>query len=702
MVFKIDFLDDGVYEWAVTPEGGTASRIEGYTPSIYVTSERSGDGSFDAVRELLRPHPAVVEFERERWRRGFRYDAEDVLRIDLESIDVIRPVARRVAELDRPGTYRCYNVDLSREFRYCLECDRDPTPARELTTLELAVEPVALATPPVTELTIGADQITGDAISVLEAVDDAVSAVDPDVLICSTAELVPTLYETAAEYDLDVQLGRRPGWQRLAGRSTYESYGQVGHSPARYNLPGRVLIDRSNTFFYRQSGLEGCLDLVQRSGKPLQELSWASIGNVLTAIQIREARDRTVLVPWRSWRHEFFKPLSTLHDADRGGHTVAPEVGVHEHVHELDFSSLYPNIIRTRNVSPETIRCSCHAERADVPELGYSICDEQGYLPAVLGPLIDDRDEMKAQLRGGIDDADRERAIRRRSEAIKWILVSCFGYQGFANAKFGRIECHEAINAFARTLLLDAKEHLEANGWHLVHGIVDSLWVTPVDGERQTPLEQLVAEITDVTEIRLEYEAAYDWIAFVPLRDGEEGALNKYFGKRADEDRYKYRGIECRQRHTPSFVADAQRDLIATLDDHRTPQAVCDRLQRHLETIRSGSVEPASLVITRRVSKHLEQYHQRTRTVAALERARDADLEYYPGERLSYVVVDDEADSRDRVALEHEAITNYDADFYAELLLRAAESVCSPLGWRRPDIERYLADRVDASLTAWR
>lgn len=70
----------------------------------------------------------------------------------------------------------------------------------------------------------------------------------------------------------------------------------------------------------------------------------------------------------------------TLHDGDRGGFIFAPEVGLHEDVHELDFSSLYPNIICTRNVSPDVIRYGCHRDRDNVPGLGYSICDDRGYL----------------------------------------------------------------------------------------------------------------------------------------------------------------------------------------------------------------------------------------------------------------------------------------------------------------------------------
>jgi len=132
---------------------------------------------------------------------------------------------------------------------------------------------------------------------------------------------------------------------------------------------------------------------------------------------------------------------------------------------------------------------------------------------------------------------------------------------GFSNAKFGRIECHEAINAFAREILLTAKQRLEAGGWRVVHGIVDSIWVTPdpdVDDDDRETLETLATEITKRVEIRLEHEAHYDWVAFVPQRESDAGALTKYFGKVAGDDEFKIRGIEARQRSTPPFIEDVQ------------------------------------------------------------------------------------------------------------------------------------------------
>lgn len=112
--------------------------------------------------------------------------------------------------------------------------------------------------------------------------------------------------------------------------------------------------------------------------------------------------------------------MGMYHDADHGGFIFAPEVGLHEGVHELDFSSLYLNIC-TRNVSPDVIRCKFH----------------------VITTMFLNSASLPATNR-----------LPRRLLRLS----------GFSNAKSGRIECHDPINAFAREILLTAKHYLEAGG----------------------------------------------------------------------------------------------------------------------------------------------------------------------------------------------------------------------------------------------
>ncbi|MFC7195189.1 DNA polymerase domain-containing protein [Halosimplex aquaticum] len=190
------------------------------------------------------------------------------------------------------------------------------------------------------------------------------------------------------------------------------------------------------------------------------------------------------------------------------------------------------------------------------------------------------------------------------------------------------------------------------------------------------------------------------------MRDSRAGALTKYFGRKAGTDpetgeAFKFRGIETRQRSTPPFVADVQRDLIRTLGADRSAEAVCDRLAREIARLERGAVDPEDLVIRQRVSKSVEAYGRRTRTVAALERAADRGLERPPGTSVEYVVVDDQKRGADRARLPFEDVSDYDVDFYRERLVRAAESVVSPLGWDRGRIRRYLRDGRDLSLSAF-
>jgi DNA polymerase I len=734
MAFTFDFRDGTVLEWHTGSEPGDAVRCvrnEDYTPSI---SLRPASGQLEPLRRDLAPDPKVADTAvEERYRSLGADERTPVLRIDVERMADVTPLARelkhaRERERAAPGTYRLYDVDLAPQFRYAVDTGTSPVPEGDLSLLHLDLPEPALADGDVTALEVAGEPAGTEAADVVGTVHSRVARADPDVLVCSSAEIVPALFEASRRTGVDLQLGRLPGYEQLAAESTFESYGRVGHSPARYSVPGRVILDRSNSFLLGHSSLAGLLDLVERSWKPLQEVGWASIGNVLTAIQIREARERDVLVPWNKWEPEAFKDVHTLHAADRGGFTFQPDVGLHEDVVEVDFVSLYPRIICEHNISPETILCDCHADREDVPELGYNVCDRPGFLPDVLQPLLDDREGWKAELadvdavealppgtreraaaayleRDGDGDpvdalADRRDDLAAKSSAIKWILVSCFGYQGYRNSKFGRIECHEAINAVARDVLLTAKEHAEGRGWRVVHGIVDSLWLTPVEPDH-APLSAVTDAVSAEIDIALEAEAEYDWVAFVPKRGSDAGALTKYVGKVAGGEGYKIRGVEARQRSTPAFVADVQRDLLDVLDEHRAPEPVCEALRGAIADLHAGRVEPEDLVITKRVSRRLAEYSQSTRTVAALRRYQLAEVERSPGQDVHFVVVDDGARGRERVRLPFEEVGRYDADFYATLLVRACESVVSPLGWDRSDVRRYLTGEENYGLSAF-
>lgn len=130
----------------------------------------------------------------------------------------------------------------------------------------------------------------------------------------------------------------------------------------------------------------------------------------------------------------------------------------------------------------------------------------------------------------------------------------------------------------------------------------------------------------------------------------------------------------------------------------QTSKATASGLKRAIQQLRIGAVNPDRLVERNRVTKPAEAY---TQNVAALERASDQDIAIHPGQDVEYVVIDDQKLSRERVAFAHGSIDTCDSSYYETAVIRAGESVLSPVGWDRTAIKRTLAESRNAKIMGY-
>src|SRR5919107_5333324 len=110
-----------------------------------------------------------------------------------------------------------------------------------------------------------------------------------------------------------------------------------------------------------------------------------------------------------------------------------------------------------------------------------------GIVPLSLKTVLSRRLEYKKRKNNNsIFSSDNKEQLKNcydnRQTALKWILVTSFGYLGFSNSKFGRIDAHIAVCAFARDILLKTSKIAENHGFDVIHGIVDSIWVREKNG----------------------------------------------------------------------------------------------------------------------------------------------------------------------------------------------------------------------------
>ncbi len=751
--------------WIKDPDADRAVPVRrDLSPTFYVAS-RAGPAALDQLEADL---SALPQLSLARTQRRLALDdaPSPVLEVEVGTLANFRHLAHAV---DAYGDHRdldLYDVDLRLSHQALLSEDlfpfacvtledgairledeqwaldyAPPELTRARLTGETSAPPgrVPRYEDPIGELVLSMDGtehvLDGPEAEALSRLDALLDQLDPDVLLTEDGDrfLIRYLHHRAAAHSVPLTLGRsRDPDSPLRGERSYFTYGQIKYQPRVEVLHGRLHIDQAASFFYKEAGFWGLVDLSRITSTPIQELARVGAGTAVTAIQIDRAKREGRLVPWKKNFPEAPKTEHTLVKADRGGFIFDPRVGLFEDVVELDFASMYPNIMVTRNVSPETILCDCCDPREDedalrVPQIGYHTCQDSGFIGRALAPLIDRRSTFKRYRHEHPEDKERYQAA---VDAMKWLAVCSFGYQGYKNARFGRIECHEAICAWGREILLTCSEIAREEGFEIVHGIVDSVWLERV--EPWANAERLARRVTEALDIELEVEGRYDWIVFLPTRsyamDTVEpaGALNRFYGcfmrppdapsrSQAGQDvdyldrgRIKVRGVELRQRSCPDVVREAQEAVLLELAKAETADgfrkrlpAALDRAGDLIERVRAGTVDPEDLVITKRVSKPAEAYRARTDTWAALTQLEAAGVEVPPGDDVRFVVLDDDTRTPDKRLAEvrlTDEIATYDAAYYETLVLRGLESLLLPLGWDEDRLRERFSRTTEPTL----
>jgi DNA polymerase-2 len=530
-----------------------------------------------------------------------------------------------------------------------------------------------------------------------------VQNIDPDFIFTDDGDsfTFPYLIHRARINEVELCLSRDNNRLLTSPKrkgNSFVSYGRTYFKPSTIKLFGRIHVDKSNSFTIRTgSDLEGLFEISRLCRIPLHEVSRASIGRCLTSLHLYNATKKDLLIPWKPLLNEHPKNMMELFLADRGGLILEPQIGLHEKVAEFDFVSLYPNIMLKRNISAETISCECcfNNPQFTVPELNYHICNKKGLIPESLEIVLEKRLRYK-DLKNKTSDPILKSIYDKRQSALKWILVTSFGYLGFSNAKFGRIDAHIAVCAFARDILSHTMHIAEDMDFAVLHGIVDSIWVKKKKNGNITAKDdysKLKETIKSNTEFDISFEGIYKWIAFLPSEiNSHLPVLNRYFGV-FEDGTLKIRGIETRRHDTPPFLSQCQNEILEILaqgnsisDIKRNKLClIIKKVEDYISLLKSRKVCSENLLFTKLLSKDYDKYDKKRNTLENNAiRQLELNGEYLKaGQVLQYIILDYNGPKSKRVLpfqLLEDNKTNYDVKRYSKLLIDTCNTVLEPFG----------------------
>ena len=508
---------------------------------------------------------------------------------------------------------------------------------------------------------------------------------DPDIILSDYGDgyLMQALEDGAKDWVEPIPLNRDlTAPLKVIKERSYHSYGQMFYRPQAVLLAGRQHVDMQGSFFYKDSELVGVLEVARVTAQSLQRTARTTPGTGISSMQIVEALRSSILVPYKKQLPERQRSAANLLKRDMGGFQLQPIIGLHAHVGAIDFVSMYPALMVRCNISPE-----CKPHRLDETH------DYPGLIPRTLSPLLMKRYSLKLRISRTDPDTLQWAEDKMRSDALKWLLVTCFGYLGYKNARFGRIESHEAVTGAGRDAILLAKEVAEDMGYVILHILVDSLFAQPENYNGKEQFEPLMDAISERTGIPISMDGVFRWVAFPPSRmDARNAVPNRYFGVFQDGS-IKVRGIEYRRRDTPPFIKETQMEVLRilaqaeTLEDTRKflLDAFDYRDERRAQ-IAASRAPVEELVISHKLSRALEDYKVRTPASVAAQELMANGKAPQPGETIQFLHTRGEPCARlwqPEIGL---GTKDIDPRLYLRIFDRAMETVLGLFQEKFPDV----------------
>ncbi len=410
---------------------------------------------------------------------------------------------------------------------------------------------------------------------------------------------------------------------------------------------------------------EGLINLTLRrgllTGLPL-ERAWVSVA-AFDNIYINALHQRAMVAPTTGVDR-------TPGAGAPGGLIIPAKAGLYRNVFVFDFKSLYPSIIRTFNIDPLAhieARDAADGGRFDVSgdEVGaesYEVVADRiaeecltapngarfsrtpGILPSMLEQFFKSRDEAKA--------AGDELA----SFAYKIVMNSFYGVLASASCRFSAPQLAGAITEFGHYILKWCRDELEEDGYQVLYGDTDSVFVDLNASDHSEPGEalrlgrgvcerinaRLARHVMDrygvASHLELEMEKHYHRFLLPSMRgDSERGRAKGYAGLRREggADLVEIVGMEAVRRDWTDLAHQLQAVLLDRVFHEVPGVEIEEEIFRWVHEVQSGHRDDL-LVYRKNLRKPVESY---TRSVPPHVKA--ARLMENPTGVIRYVVTRD-------------------------------------------------------------
>jgi DNA polymerase I len=369
--------------------------------------------------------------------------------------------------------------------------------------------------------------------------------------------------------------------------------------------------------------LDFAMQLARLTSLPLDHVMTAAVGFRVEWFLIKQAQKIGELIPKRI--EQPYRPYA-------GGLVLSPKPGLHENIAVLDFKSMYPNIMITYNLSPDTYIAPNEPEPAggvyEAPEVKHKFRKTPpGFYKEALTYLLNVRSTLRQKIKTLNPKTVEYHVLDARQKAVKIITNAAYGYAGWIEAKWYIKPVAEAASAWGRHTILTATQMAEKAGIQVVYGDTDSLFLN----YNQPRVVKLETEIKRELKLEVEVGEVYKRIFFTE-------AKKRYAGLRQDGS-LDIVGLEVIRGDWAEVAKKVQEHVLEIILKEQSPKKAIDYVRSVIADLKHRKVPLHDLIIWKTLTKPPEDYAIKAPHVEASKMLKEKGWRLTGGDKVGYVIL---------------------------------------------------------------
>lgn len=315
-----------------------------------------------------------------------------------------------------------------------------------------------------------------------------------------------------------------------------------------------------------------------------------------------------------------------------GGLVLSPKPGLHENIAVLDFKSMYPNIMITYNLSPDTYITPKEPDPTGgvytAPEVGHRFRRvPPGFYKEALTYLINVRSNIRQKMKLLNPKTIEYQVLDARQKAVKIITNAAYGYAGWVGARWYIKPVAEAASAWGRHIILTASKMAEKEAIQVIYGDTDSLFLK----YDQTKIQKLEKEIKHDLRLDVEVGEVYKRIFFTE-------AKKRYAGLRQDGS-LDVVGLEVIRGDWAEVAKKLQEHVLEIILNEPSSKKAAEYVRSVIADLKHRKVPLHDLIIWKTLTKRPEDYAIKAPHVEAAKMLKEKGWRLMSGDKVGYVIL---------------------------------------------------------------